>query len=142
MKIERNLLVHFNRKSTVEEFQNIFFGMVAMAFSPTLRTMPRESLRGIGSKIVGSSNHDTISLSILEDGLMLYDGFDDLDWYINSGEYADYDILTVDEFIEQYKLNAKKLLCPFGGSEINDCADCVYAGDYHFVDGECVRRDD
>ena len=142
MKIERNLLVHFNRKSTVEEFQNIFFGMVAMAFSPTLRTMPRESLRGIGSEIIGSSNHDTISLSILEDGLMLYDGFDDLDWYINSGEYADYDILTVDEFIEQYKLNAKNLLCPLGGSLINDCADCVYAGDYHFVDGECVRRDD
>lgn len=142
MKIERNLLVHFNRKSTVEEFQNIFFGMVAMAFSPTLRTMPRESLWGIGSEIIGSSNHDTISLSILEDGLMLYDGFDDLDWYINSEEYADYDILTVDEFIEQYKLNTKKLLCPFGGSEINDCADCVYAGDYHFVDGECVRRDD
>lgn len=142
MKIERNLLVHFNRKSTVEEFQNIFFGMVAMAFSPTLRTMPRESLRGIGSKIIGSSNHDTISLCILEDGLMLYDGFDDLDWYINSGEYADYDILTVDEFIEQYKLNAKKLLCPFGGDETNDCADCAYAGDYHFVDGKCVRRDD
>lgn len=142
MEIERNLLVHFNRKSTVEEFQNIFFGMVAMAFSPTLRTMPRESLRGIGSEIIGSSKHDTISLSILEDGLMLYDGFDDLDWYINSGEYADYDILTVDEFIEQYKLNAKKLLCPLGGDETNDCADCVYAGDYHFVDGECIKRDD
>lgn len=34
------------------------------------------------------------------------------------------------------------LLCPLGGDETNDCADCAYAGDYHFVDGKCVRRDD
>lgn len=30
--------------------------------------------------------------------------------------------------------------CPLGGDETNDCADCAYAADYHFVDGECVRR--
>ena len=34
------------------------------------------------------------------------------------------------------------LLCPLGGDETNDCADCAYAGDYHFVDGKCARRDD
>lgn len=34
-----------------------------------------------------------------------------------------------------------KLECPLGGDETNDCADCAYAGDYHFVNGECVRRD-
>ncbi len=34
------------------------------------------------------------------------------------------------------------LECPLGGDETNDCADCAYAGDYHFLDGECVRRDD
>jgi hypothetical protein len=32
--------------------------------------------------------------------------------------------------------------CPLGGDETNDCADCAYAGDYHFVNGECVRRED
>lgn len=142
MKVERNLLVHFDRKSTVEEFQNIFFGMLTKAYSPVFRIMPRESLRAIGAKIIGSSNYDTVSLSVLEDGTMLYDGFCYLNWYIKSGEYADYDILAVDEFIEQYALETKKLLCPFGGDETNGCAVCVYAGDYHFVDGECVRRDD
>lgn len=32
--------------------------------------------------------------------------------------------------------------CPLGGDETNDCADCVDACDYHFVNGECVRRED
>ena len=31
--------------------------------------------------------------------------------------------------------------CPFGGNETNDCADCAYSGDFHFVKGECQRRD-
>lgn len=30
--------------------------------------------------------------------------------------------------------------CPLSGDESNDCADCAYSEDYHFVDGECVRR--
>ena len=37
----------------------------------------------------------------------------------------------LDEFLE----------CPLGGDEINDCADCIYSIDYHFADGECVKRD-
>ena len=32
-------------------------------------------------------------------------------------------------------------LCPLGGDITDDCADCPYAGDYHYVDGECVIRD-
>ncbi len=32
------------------------------------------------------------------------------------------------------------LQCPLGGDESNDCSDCAYSGDYHFVDGECVER--
>lgn len=32
--------------------------------------------------------------------------------------------------------------CPYGGDETDDCADCAYAGDYHFVDGECLKRED
>ena len=31
-------------------------------------------------------------------------------------------------------------LCPLGGDINDDCADCCYAGEYHYVDGECVRR--
>jgi hypothetical protein len=34
------------------------------------------------------------------------------------------------------------LECPLGGDETDDCADCPYAGDYHFVNGECVRREE
>lgn len=30
--------------------------------------------------------------------------------------------------------------CPLGGDEHNDCDGCAYSSDYHFVDGECVRR--
>ena len=33
-----------------------------------------------------------------------------------------------------------KCNCPLGGDETNDCADCIYSGDYHYVDGECVAR--
>lgn len=33
--------------------------------------------------------------------------------------------------------------CPKGGDTENDCADCVYAGDFRFdaKTGECVRRE-
>lgn len=31
--------------------------------------------------------------------------------------------------------------CPMGGDITDDCADCCYSCDYHFVDGECVARD-
>ena len=31
--------------------------------------------------------------------------------------------------------------CPFSGDETNDCAGCAYSGDFHFVKGECQRRD-
>ena len=34
-----------------------------------------------------------------------------------------------------------KLQCPLGGDETNDCADCAYSGDFHFVNGECVKRE-
>lgn len=33
-------------------------------------------------------------------------------------------------------------ICPFGGDITNDCTDCAYSGDYHFVNGECVERND
>ena len=31
--------------------------------------------------------------------------------------------------------------CPLGGDISEDCADCVYSDDYHFVDGECKERE-
>jgi hypothetical protein len=31
--------------------------------------------------------------------------------------------------------------CPLGGDETNDCEWCVYSGEYHFVNGECVKRE-
>ena len=36
--------------------------------------------------------------------------------------------------------NEAKFECPLGGDETNDCQGCSYAGDYHFVKGECVMR--
>ena len=32
--------------------------------------------------------------------------------------------------------------CPLGGDIEDDCADCIYSCDYHFVDGECVKREE
>lgn len=41
--------------------------------------------------------------------------------------------------IYEFDLPTDKL-CPFGGDIANDCAECAYACDYHYVCGECVRR--
>lgn len=30
--------------------------------------------------------------------------------------------------------------CPLGGDESNDCEGCFNSIDYHFVNGECVKR--
>lgn len=32
--------------------------------------------------------------------------------------------------------------CPFGGDVANDCADCAYYCDYHYVNGECREREE
>lgn len=34
----------------------------------------------------------------------------------------------------------RKLRCPLGGDENNDCSGCGYSPDYHFVNGKCVER--
>ena len=38
------------------------------------------------------------------------------------------------------KKATKKEKCPHGGDIENDCADCAYSGDYHYYNGECVKR--
>ena len=45
--------------------------------------------------------------------------------------------MTLKEAIEYNELKS----CPFCGDETNDCADCAYSGDFHFVKGECQKRD-
>lgn len=45
-------------------------------------------------------------------------------------QVAEFDDDTIDDFG-----------CPLGGDETNDCEGCAYSCDYHFVNGECVRRD-
>lgn len=42
---------------------------------------------------------------------------------------------------KESKVNEQWFKCPLGGDETDDCADCAYSADYHFVDGECVLRD-
>ncbi len=32
--------------------------------------------------------------------------------------------------------------CPFGGDTENDCEGCIYSINFHFVDGECLRREE
>ena len=31
--------------------------------------------------------------------------------------------------------------CPLGGDTTEDCKDCAYSCDYHYVGGECVERE-
>lgn len=42
--------------------------------------------------------------------------------------------------VENYLTGENLDECPMGGDVSNDCADCAYAGDYHYVNGECVAR--
>lgn len=44
--------------------------------------------------------------------------------------------LDVEELDDVYEND-----CPLGGDITNDCADCAYAGDYHYVNGECILRE-
>lgn len=69
-------------------------------------------------------------------------------WHENQEEiYGPWEEQTEEErkdyYNQMYNDLADNLFeCPLGGDETNDCADCAYAGDYHFVNGECVARED
>jgi hypothetical protein len=64
--------------------------------------------------------------------------------YFNSSKdstvFSDYLPMLVSAV--QTKQQYEEMTCPHDGDTENDCADCVYAGDYHFQDGECVERDE
>ncbi len=45
-----------------------------------------------------------------------------------------------EKVIKEWNDLTQKIKCPLGGDETNDCADCAESGDYHFVNGECVKR--
>lgn len=47
--------------------------------------------------------------------------------------------LDVEELDEAYEENDE---CPLGGDITNDCADCAYSCDYHYENGECIRREE
>ena len=39
------------------------------------------------------------------------------------------------------KINYYHINCPLCGDITNDCENCHYSLDYHYVNGQCVRRD-
>lgn len=45
--------------------------------------------------------------------------------------------LDVEDLEECYENN-----CPLGGDITDDCADCAYYCDYHYVNGECIKREE
>lgn len=47
-----------------------------------------------------------------------------------------------DRGLQMCKKEEIVLNCPLGGDETNDCEGCSYSGDYHFVGGECVSREE
>lgn len=89
---------------------------------------------GLVCKICGYKQNDTETLSTL---LVRFPGLEEHDIPCYCGA-------CMDKANEQERVNMEQemcgLECPLGGDETNDCADCSYAGDYHFVNGECVER--
>lgn len=154
MEVKKRLLVYFNRETTVEEFVDIFDGVLSPRGWNEDRDdniFPRKSIEEIGKQFVRKSS-DTVAISVLEDRSLKWESFCSLGYYQKSEAYDGWHVIPVDDFIMKYRPELKQkfyfedelmnLLCPLGGDETNDCADCAYAGDYHFVDGKCVRRDD
>lgn len=160
MEIKKMLLVYFNRETTVEEFVEIFDGVL----SPTdftsiydwsedceVSVFPKRDIEEIGKQFVRKSS-DTVAIFVLQNGNLKWISFCYLEYYQKANLYDGWHVIPVDDFIMKYRPELKQkfyfedelmnLLCPLGGDETNDCADCAYAGDYHFVDGKCVRRDD
>lgn len=154
MEIEKKLLVCFNRETTVEEFVEIFDGVLSpdgWSEDREVSVFPKRSIEAIGKQFVRKSS-DTVAILVMQNGSLKWASFCDLEYYQKAEFYDGWLVIPVDDFIMKYRPELKQnfyfedelmnLLCPLGGDETNDCADCAYAGDYHFVDGECVRRDD
>ena len=166
MEIEKKLLVYFNRETTVDEFVEIFDGVLSPAkFKYTygiwdeddwsedreFSVFPKSDIEAIGKQFVRKSS-DTVAILVMQNGNLKWVSFCYLEYYQKAKLYDGWHVIPVDDFIMKYRPELKQqfyfedelmnLLCPLGGDETNDCADCAYAGDYHFVDGNCVRRDD
>ena len=65
----------------------------------------------------------------------LYTFFDELGF-----EFASF-LIEDNKIIEEFNQEIE-YTCPLGGDLSNDCADCVYSGDYHFDEDleKCVGR--
>lgn len=155
MEIEKKLLVYFNRETTVDEFVEIFDGVLSPSYDWSedceVSVFPKSDIEAIGKQF-GRMSSDTVAILVMKDGNFVWFSFCSLVYYQENESYDGWYVIPVDDFIMKYRPELKQkfyfedelmnLLCPLGGDETNDCADCAYAGDYHFVDGECVRRDD
>lgn len=162
MEFKKKLLVYFNRETTVDEFVEIFDGVLSPSPSEFISTydwsedcevsvFPKRNIEVIGKQFVRKSS-DTVAILVMQNGNLKWVSFCYLEYYQKTKIYEGWHVIPVDDFIMKYRPELKQkfyfedelmnLLCPLGGDETNDCADCAYAGDYHFVDGECVKRDD
>jgi len=86
-------------------------------------------------KICGYKQHDEETIAALK---KYFPGLEEHDIPYYCG--ACMEEASEQEYIEMEQ-EMCGLECPLGGDETDDCADCPYSGDYHFVNGECVRRE-
>lgn len=157
MEIEKNLLVYFNRETTVDEFVEIFDGVLRPADFISIydwsedcevSVLSKRDIEVIGKQFVRKSS-DTVAILVMKDGNFVLYTYCSLDYYQKTVLYNGWHVIPVDDFIMKYRPELKQnfyfedelmnLLCPLGGDGTNDCA---YDEDDHFVDGKCVRRDD
>jgi hypothetical protein len=67
---------------------------------------------------------------------------------INNMTLLEYSILEYEREQEEMRRNRSVEKfgmvedCPNNGDIENDCADCAYSAEYHYQNGECVRREE
>ena len=73
----------------------------------------------------------------------LYEIYEDCQEWDNDKMLTGNSYDEVEDFVKHSSVVDEVLSdCPLGGDIENDCADCIYSCDYHFVNGECVKREE
>ena len=135
-----------NRESNDEPYYDPYMGRVGVALAPATMDMVTE-----------------MTTKLKELGWVEVDNQMSADPSYVAFKYPTERIVAVIEYVHFFRTEEEKYLnlwvglndddidyfeepheckCPLGGDETDDCAGCPYAGDHHFVNGECVVRED
>ena len=124
------------KKVTLGILAGMMFSNTALAFSVNFApgTPVADAIRALGYKaginvVINGDLNGTVSMSM-----------DDTDFDTALRALARTNDFSYEYLDMMHEMSGLK--CPLGGDETDDCADCAYSCDYHFVNGECVRREE